>query len=256
MPCSPGENAMSVVRLPEWGMRRVARPPEAPPPPQSARAREDLGRSASSGHREPMEFPALHHIYDAIRTEVGNDLGPFDSDHVLTVDAGCTLFDARLLAPREIVADRALDYIRIDPDARDLMPVELVEMYRECVIKEGKEIAREPLDYPLTPQLRSFYGSLTRTFGVEDEHAETLLLALLESPEADRLGVFLAIERSPGFEWLTPLIDVAPKPKKITEPLTALGNVNRRMMGRVAAGDVIAKESRWASNPLPTTRRR
>lgn len=195
-----------------------------------------------------MEFPALHHVDDAIRTEVGNNLGPLASDHVLTIDAGCALFEARILAPREIVADRALDYIRVDRDAEDLMPTELVARYRECVVEEGKRVASDPLDYDLNPTMRAFYGSLTRTFGVEDEHAEALLLALLQSPEGDRLGVLLAIERSPGFEWLTPLIDVAPKPEKLTEPMQAMANVNRRIMPQVREAQDAERGSRRRSS--------
>ena len=140
-----------------------------------------------------MSIPANELVDATIRSELEQGDRTLASEHVLTRFTGHVLFERRWFAPRELVADCALDVIRLDPSIREEGQEALINTYRSQVIDEGRRIAyalEQRLEEPLALE---FAQDLAAAFGVNDELAPNLSIAIHESPTEDRLGLLLPV---------------------------------------------------------------
>ena len=87
-----------------------------------------------------MSIPANELVDATIRSELEQGDRTLASEHVLTRFTGHVLFERRWFAPRELVADCALDVIRLDPSIREEGQEALINTYRSQVIDEGRRI--------------------------------------------------------------------------------------------------------------------
>ena len=177
-----------------------------------------------------MAMPADPLVHRMLRKELLSDTAEtLTPEHVLTRHVGFLLFEQRWLAPRETVAEYAVDSIRLQLGWESEGADHLMALFRETVHSEAKRFAYDFESNGTGAVARQFGLDLAAAFGVNDTMAPLVLVSFHEAETADRLGLLLLLEDSRGFTGLTVIIDTAPGGNPITPPLTALSNLMRTL---------------------------
>jgi hypothetical protein len=141
------------------------------------------------------------------------------------------IFDKRALAPPAVVAQRAL---------LDHLQVGKIDESDEVALKDWESAVSVAIDLFLMDPLDAikedcdeFLEGCGAVFGTEAAESSTVLLCFRDLSPAERVGVFLSIDRSTTFGFLAPLIDEAPGDTPFEDPARSM----RSLLSRVFAED-------------------
>ncbi|WP_145198291.1 hypothetical protein [Planctomycetes bacterium Poly30] len=171
-----------------------------------------------------MELKPSTAVATALRAALAEDVlrGPADA---LIASAEAALFDMRALAPPDVVASRAL---------RDHLQACEIAVSDEVAFEDWKAslsvVIQEFLNDPvgaLDVDCDEFVGGCSRVFGLDETAVPNLLRNFSDMAEAKRVGVMLAIERSPSFVFVSRQISAAPDSTPFEDPTRSLRELLR-----------------------------
>ena len=158
-------------------------------------------------------------IVGALRTAIAATEAPSTSD-VLVRSAGQIIFDKRALAPPSVVAQRAL---------LDHLQVGKIDESDEVALKDWESAVSVSIDLFLMDPLAAienecddFLEGCGAVFGTEAADSSSVLMCFRDLTPAERVGVFLSIDRSTTFAFLAPLIDEAPGDTPFENPARSM----------------------------------
>ena len=140
----------------------------------------------------------------AITTQEGVE--PVDPIGVLRESAERVLFQAAAIAPSAGIVPRALERLGLEPDLDDLEDDELLRLWDSAVRSQIVVFCNRPESWE-DPESFSFMEGCSVVFGVDLALVPTLVQRFHGLSEGARYGIFLLIERSSVFSFLTREID-------------------------------------------------
>ena len=145
-------------------------------------------------------------VVDALRVAFEQPL-ELDPSEILVQSVEDMIFRMRVLAPPDVVTGRALhEHLQSGPiNASDEAAF---EDWEASVAVKVEQFLTDPVA-ATSVACDDFIEACGRVFGIESDTVPLLLRHFSSLTESQRIGIFLSIERSTAFSFLTRLIDSA-----------------------------------------------
>ena len=153
---------------------------------------------------------------------------PADPVGVLRESAERVLFHVAAIAPVAGIVPRALDRLSQEPDLTSLDDDELLQLWEAAVRMQIVAYCNRPESWE-EPESFRFMEGCTVVFGVDLSMVPTLVQRFHGLSEGARYGIFLLIERSSMFSFLTREIDADEERRPVEDPQESFRSLMRQV---------------------------